>query len=475
MEYQGKLRRQNYLKLDAGRVGSRLDSKMKEYNIPKLFLILSVIVGFTLSFAMPLFNESDGQYHFVDSTNIVGLTNDITYYGESKAIWTGTTNVKDAIQSHDYFNRYFVQTIHKTEIQNLPRLNKIPPILSYDYLGHLIPAVGVWLGYHIYPSMGVMIIVARLFQSLVVILFTFWILKRLKAGQLLIAVISLSPTMINQMVSLSYDTTSWLFALGIIAYSINSLVKSKISPRMIIEMIIISLFSFYFLKTNLKLFLILFPLVIIGIIFSNRKKEKLTQWKIATSRVLIIVAIISFLLVGVIVGEKITGKYGGLLSAIGRLTLNFTYFWGDGPTLSRNIIQVFAAPRGISNHVPMYATALWFVLVALVLISEKKFIKSRFIVGSSLVLFLLTIVAPYYGFFGANYDSTLRGRVLGEIAEVQGRYFTPSAALLLFSLGYEKLNLKLNQGKLLFYFTIATVILTNFLLAFGTWYSIINT
>lgn len=451
-----------------------LNAPASKFNIPKIFLALSISIGILMSFAMPLFNESDGQYHFVDSTNLVGLTTDITSYGESKSSWTGTVSVKDALQNRDYFERYFVQKVHPAKIQDLPRLNKISPVLNYDFLGHLIPAAGVWLGYQIYPSMGVMIIVARLFQTLVSSLIIFFILKKLKFGQLLFAAVSLSPTIMNQMTSLSYDTTSYLFVAGIIAYAINASVKEKLSTSMVIGMLAISIFSFYFLKTNFILVLALFPIVLLSIYLKNRKKKRvmisLPQNKVVRSVGLVVLGLV---ILGI--ANFVTAGYGGIFSTLGRLALNFTYFWADSSTLSRNIIQVFAAPRGLVNHVPMYATGLWIILITIILLSEEKLVKSKMLAVSALLLFLGGIAAVYYGYFSMNYDSTPRGVILGEVAEMQGRYFTPTVLLLPLVISYEGFKLKLSNQNTVATIMIVVTIFTNALLVFGTWFALINT
>lgn len=46
-------------------------------------------------------------------------------------------------------------------------LTENPNIKSYNFWGHLIPSIGVWLGHKIYPSIGVMITTARLFSVII--------------------------------------------------------------------------------------------------------------------------------------------------------------------------------------------------------------------------------------------------------------------------------------------------------------------
>lgn len=58
-------------------------------------------------------------------------------------------------------------------MNKLPRSTEYPKVLSYNFLGHIVPAAGVWLGYHIYPSMGMIIVCARLLSMFVYTLILF--------------------------------------------------------------------------------------------------------------------------------------------------------------------------------------------------------------------------------------------------------------------------------------------------------------
>ena len=41
--------------------------------VHKIYLILSVLLGMVLAVGMPFFNEPDGQYHYVVSSNMANL------------------------------------------------------------------------------------------------------------------------------------------------------------------------------------------------------------------------------------------------------------------------------------------------------------------------------------------------------------------------------------------------------------------
>ena len=63
-----------------------LSEESLEKNLHKIYLILALSIGITLSLVMTLFNEPDGQYHYTASTNIAGISNDLSAYGETQIV-----------------------------------------------------------------------------------------------------------------------------------------------------------------------------------------------------------------------------------------------------------------------------------------------------------------------------------------------------------------------------------------------------
>ncbi|MFG7388155.1 DUF2142 domain-containing protein [Lactococcus lactis] len=112
-------------------------------------------------------------------------------------------------------------------VKDSPRSLGLDDKLRYNYIGHIIPAVGVWLGYHIYPSMGVMIVVARLFSMFVYSLIMFFIIKYIKFGKLLFATIGLSPVIMNSFSSLSYDSLGMVIVAVAVAVMIDMIAQKK--------------------------------------------------------------------------------------------------------------------------------------------------------------------------------------------------------------------------------------------------------
>ena len=64
------------------------NAEVIEKKVYKFYLSIALFFGIILSIGMPFFNEPDGVYHFVNSSNIVHLTTDITVYGENSK-WFG--------------------------------------------------------------------------------------------------------------------------------------------------------------------------------------------------------------------------------------------------------------------------------------------------------------------------------------------------------------------------------------------------
>ena len=79
----------------------------KKIKVHKIYLIVSILLGMILAIGMPFFNEPDGQYHYVVSSNMVNLSNDISAYGEV-GIGTGIDQQINAYQQGGYFQKYYL-------------------------------------------------------------------------------------------------------------------------------------------------------------------------------------------------------------------------------------------------------------------------------------------------------------------------------------------------------------------------------
>ncbi len=445
--------------------------------IHKVYLLLAITIGVMLSLFMPLFNEPDGQYHYTVATNMVGLTNDISAYGEEN-ISTGMTAQISSYRSGEYFETYFKNKIVKMPMGDLPRgqVQQIPSFKTYDFWGHIVPAAGVWLGYQIYPSMGVMIVVARLLSTLVFSLLLFFIIRFLEKGKLFFFALSLTPVITNSISSLSYDALTYVLAAFSVAIAINIVNSKKITKVSLIQIAVAAISLFLGAKTNIKLFILLFPLVIIGVIFYNRLqkvedfvlekcKKKLVKFSIIAGGLATILGGILFVYI----------THPGWFFYAYRFVLNFAINMNPIPNTQQIFTGLLAVPNARYNNMPLWVSGAWYVLLVLIAFSEEKFVESKIISFGSLALFFVGILAVYYSYMPYYVASTLRSLdILGRIGGHQGRYFTPTLLLFVLFVGSTKFKARFFAGKSLLVFSVCIIIISNVLLVFGTLFGMIN-
>ncbi|MEI3653029.1 DUF2142 domain-containing protein [Lactococcus lactis subsp. lactis] len=434
--------------------------------IHKFYLTIALFFGVILSIGMPFFNEPDGVYHFVNSSNIVHLTTDITVYGENSK-WFGNQfiNQKPAYQNRDYFKKYFETEVQRMPMSKLPRSTEYPKILSYNFLGHMVPAAGVWLGYHIYPSMGMMIVCARLLSMFVYSLILFFIIKYVKRGKLVFTIIGLSPVAMNTFSSLSYDGLTLILAAFLVAVGINMVNKRKITPLNLIPMIFSSIAVYFAAKTNIKLLILIFPIIVLSILMKGRIKDRINK---LPSRLKLIISI--FLLSVVLIGGAIYAqRYGGLGLVIYKLFMNFSYNFNPNINV-QDINTVLVQPLATHNMMPFWLTSVWFIMILAAAFAEAKFVKDPLISYGALGLFILNILALYVNFF-TGFSSGVNA-ANGAIGGVQGRYVTPMLFLLPLFAGNEHFELRVVSYKTVALFSAVIIVISNSLLFFDTLFTV---
>ncbi|MFC4653061.1 DUF2142 domain-containing protein [Lactococcus nasutitermitis] len=446
--------------------------------IHRVYLILAIIIGVSLSLFMPLFNEPDGQYHYTVSTNMVGISNDISAYGEA-SISSGIKAQIPSYQSGNYFQKYFQNKIVKMPMKDLPRVQTQPSLLSYNFWGHIISAMGVWLGYHIYPSMGVMIVTARLLSTFICSLAMFFIIRFVKKGKLFFLALALSPVITNSFASLSYDALTYVLAAFAVAIAINMIVDNRVRVVRLLQMVVASIMLYLGAKTNIKLLIALFPLVILGVLISQHSKEPKEEVRLAYRATFIkkingILLVVGGVIVLILGGYSIYSHHPSLLFSSWRLLLNYSVNLFSITNISQIFSSIIAAPYATINYMPLWVSGVWYVLLILILLTEEKFVKSRLLSLGALLLFLLGVLAVYFSYM--NYFSpsinVTNVRAVGVITGIQGRYFTPT--LLLFPLVFANTHFKiqLNRKNMIFAFSIIVIIISNILLLFGTLFGI---
>lgn len=172
-----------------------------------IFLVFAIFFGLLFSFVQPLFNEPDSSYHFDHAMYISNTVVDRSAIGFSGEDYQSQpiafTKVSDMKAEGTYFKNFFetkLPLIHKKDAD--PRASRGYgtkwDLTWYNDVMHIVPGLGVKLGYAIYPSIGSMVLTARVFSLIFFVLSMFFIIKQLRAYQFLFVAISVTPTVIQQ-------------------------------------------------------------------------------------------------------------------------------------------------------------------------------------------------------------------------------------------------------------------------------------
>ncbi|MEI3626299.1 hypothetical protein AMHIJAGA_01027 [Lactococcus lactis] len=445
--------------------------------VHKVYLIISVLLGMILAIGMPFFNEPDGQYHYVVSSNMANLSNDISAYGEPE-IGTGIDQQIKAYQQGDYFQTYYLTKIVEMPMNKQPRegLTENPNLKSYNFWGHLIPSIGVWLGHKIYPSIGVMITTARLFSVLINSLLMFFIIKFVKKGKMIFVALSLTPVTLNSFASLSYDSLSFILVAWLMAIIINSLVDQKINWWRWVELGVASISIYFGAKTNFKVLLLFIPVLIIMFIFPRiySKISLFLSYLWRNKRGISITLLVGIGLLLSILLFLLSLKHGGIFYSIYRFIINYSVNLRDYLSVSSVFYNLLGSPYPNINYTPAWVSMIWYIVLFTTLLSEDKFIKNKFISLTSFIIFLLGVMAVYYVYMTYTPTGAPVGNatILGQMQGLQGRYFTPTLFLLLFITCQEKFKIKINGSKGVLLFLSGTAVLTNLLLLFSTLFGV---
>jgi uncharacterized membrane protein len=397
----------------------------KNVKVEILFLSLALIFGGSLSFIMPVLHNHDEEFHFDECCF---LTNAVV---KRSAVYADGGNDNAQFKKYtkhglnSYIHQYFVKKapfLKKDQVEDKRALT----MSKSDILLHIIPAIGVKIGFMIYPSVGVMCLVGRLFSCFFYAITLFFIIRFMDYGKVALAVIALTPTMITGAASLSYDSSNFVFLSLFIALLIHFSTRNKISQKMWIILAIATLLV-SFSKENSRLLLLLLPFFI----FRNSAQQLLpiiSRFKYAISVVsIIIVGNFSFFLI----------KKEGSFSFVFHKFLNTFIFYSPSqnmpgnkslPYLLNNIID--GGLWDENSVMPNWWVLLWFIFFLLILFSEKKIFQKK---NKIMPLAICSLVVYFLNYFGVilkfvNYLPNETPYIIGP----QGRYFTPF--LLLFAI-----------------------------------------
>lgn len=449
---------------------NNLASLFTDANIPKLFVVLGLFLGTMLSLMMPLFNEPDGQYHLAVTGRVINSVIDTSRYGEYN-VSSGMYGQEESYLNRTHIEKYYFNKAKFIEFSKVPRTIKFTKT-NFVYWGHVVPAIGMLIGKLVYPSMGIMITFARFFSTLFFVVCQYFILKRLKMGRLLFFAVSLSPMVMNQVASLSYDMTTFLIMSYFFMLVINCVVKESVSKRDLVEFGIATILIILATKMNSIIFLLLVPAILyfynIEIPQLNRVRKKLRFLKILifkNKKILYISGIISIFVMGA-VSYVVTLPMGGLKRVIFRFVRQLIF--RDDDRIVDYAYSWFTAPYLGFNHTVMWQYLLWILVIFFILLTERKYRIKTGITYLAILLFVLNIIGVYFvqlSYGGSN------AAILG----VQGRYFTPYFLVLALTLPNERFSSTLvSNWNWVPVLTSFTIVVTNVLLVFGTLYGLMN-
>lgn len=389
----------------------------------RIFFVFALFFGMFYALFQPLFIEPDSSYHFDTSmylSNTVVDRASVGFEGEDfQSSPLPFTKVSDMIANDTYFTEFFVKKLPllpKTHVDK--RVSQWygteKDLTWYKDIMHIVPALGVKLGYKIYPSIGSMILTARIIHLFVFLLCMFFIIKYTKAYSYIFMAISITPVIIQHATSLSYDTYNYIafsfmfMSVLNIAVSLNQ--KKKISYLNAFVQLLFPCVALFFSKMNSKLLYLLIPFLFLAIFLQKRER--------VISKQQYFFAFFSSLLIGVLVFYYKYATQSHMILKKIVYSLIEPYY----TVLSTEILS------GTSTaSVPYWFYGLQFgVLLLLFLSYEKEFVPKWFsLLSLSIVLLNFLAVMIYFAIDPSFVDYA--GRV---ITGPQGRYFTPFLLLL---------------------------------------------
>lgn len=424
-------------------------SKSEKDNIAKIFLVIAMTVGMISSLIQPLFIEPDASFHFDSASYIADTVVDRAKVGfpqedyESSPVpfSTVSTMKKEGV----YFKKFF-----ETKLTVVPKskvADKRVIKLSWTQQAmHLIPALGIKMGHMIYPSIGAMIITARLFNLIFFALAMFFIIKNLKAYRLLFTAISLTPTVIQFATSLSYDCFNYVACAWMIATLLNVAVdikdKKELSLLDFLKRIIFPSVAISVSKTNS---ILLFILVAALLIYLIGKKLK-----ISVNKVQAIIGIVVLFLIGLGYAAM---RFGGN-GSIKLIASKFFYTFLE-PYYTVLTTEVISGTN--TAGVPAWFFGIQFAMLILLLLSCAKEVVPRWFAWSAAAVSVLNLFGILLQY------STSPHYPEHVITGPQGRYFTAFILLLapIFTLLATKIQV--SSGKWLKRMVIVISILALFL------------
>ncbi|WP_294010005.1 DUF2142 domain-containing protein [uncultured Streptococcus sp.] len=318
---------------------------------------------------------------------------------------------------------------------------------SIKKIMHLPQFIGMVIGKAIYPSLGVILLVGRIFNALAYIVGMYFVIKAAKYGKLALMFISLLPMMLQQAASLSYDVLNYVSIACFFVFFVNLIKERIFTNKKFLQLILLTLFL-YSTKTN-NLLLLPF-LVMIDFEFEGFLKVlnpaynffKKYRWYFVTGAVCLGIVAFYFFLKG----------WGGTQHFI---WVMFNTFFLQQENVNLNgllTIGIFGEFGWLTTQLPLWLIFIDIVVLVLIYLSEYISVTKTEGISSALIFplqVLVIVIGMYFAWtLRSNPDNVGANRIAhGE----QGRYFTPFLIYLapLFSICQSKLGLEINRKSII--------------------------
>ena len=416
-----------------------------------IFLVLATLfIGISV-FLMPINRVPDEMNHARMAWNSIFVRTDTSFD------WMNSVSADTEINKSEY-KQLFTEKIDLSE-------EKFQPSFELKRIMHIPQVLGMILGSIVYPSIGVMVTLGRLFNAVFYIASMYLIITKTRYGKWSMVLLSLLPIMVQQAGSLSYDAANFVAILGFFAFLSLMIENPQINLKKLFQILLFAL-ALYITKSNNFLFLLLlFPInfILAGKLSPLEKVNQHIRKLIFKYKYILIVIL---LVLGGLVGIKMFGGIQGIKELL--LVLVRTLFNNNLNGHLNSILTV-----GMFGYIGLFSVEipLWIIFIDVALLAFISALNSDFeikkIFGfSSLAIIVIQILAIIAGMYYA-----WTPLVLGENAIIsvgaQGRYFTPFLIFLVPFFISLKDSIKVEMSEKLLRFAIILTLVFNFIVSTG--------
>ena len=416
-----------------------------------IFLVLATLfIGISV-FLMPINRVPDEMNHARMAWNSIFVRTDTSFD------WMNSVSADTEINKSEY-KQLFTEKIDLSE-------EKFQPSFELKRIMHIPQVLGMILGSIVYPSIGVMVTLGRLFNAVFYIASMYLIITKTRYGKWSMVLLSLLPIMVQQAGSLSYDAANFVAILGFFAFLSLMIENPQINLKKLFQILLFAL-ALYITKSNNFLFLLLlFPInfILAGKLSPLEKVNQHIRKLIFKYKYILIVLL---LVLGGLVGIKMFGGIQGIKELL--LVLVRTLFNNNLNGHLNSILTV-----GMFGYIGLFSVEipLWIIFIDVALLAFISALNSDFeikkIFGfSSLAIIVSQILAIIAGMYYA-----WTPLVLGENAIIsvgaQGRYFTPFLIFLVPFFISLKDSIKVEMSEKLLRFAIILTLVFNFIVSTG--------